>query len=363
MKNNIKKKSKYIDRIIINYCSFDRLLKAKLYKNNANNPFFKNEVYIHMELEKKELIKNLLDNRGNINPYWVTGFIDGDGAFMLNVSKSSSKLGFSVRPVFDLAVHKSDIFILDKIKKFFSNIGHIRKSGLYYFYRIDSIKDIRNVIIPHFDEYPLLSINNSRSYFLLKSCIKLISINKESLKKDQLLAILGYKAAFKEGFKSKVIKKYQNIIPFDINNIPKPPYSNINGHWLAGFVTADGTFGAYKRGGKYKNYYCSFRINHDKIDESLLLYISKYLNCGNINKEKLGMCGLSVYSLLDLNNIIIPFFKKYKLETSKEIDFFYFCEIVNIFNKKGYKKRWNLEDNEKIRFLTLKMNNYRRKIE
>jgi len=352
--NNIKKKSKYINRIIFKYPSFDKLLKAELCKNN--------EIDIYINLEEKELINNLSDDTENLNPYWVTGLIDGDGTFMLNVSKSSSNLGVSLRPIFSLAVHKSEKFILDRIKKFFSNVGHIRKSRLYYYYNIDSIKDIKNIIIPHFDKYPLLTINKSKSYFLLRSCIELISKNKKNLNENQLLTILKYKAAFKRGFISKSLGKYQNIIPFNINDIPQPPYDKINGYWLAGFVAADGTFGAYKRGGKYKNYYCSFRISQDKIDQSLLVYISKYLKCGNVIKEKSGMCELGVYSMLDLNNIIIPFFKKYKLETSKEIDFFYFCEIVDVFNKKGYKKRWILEDVEKIRFLTLKMNNYRREI-
>jgi hypothetical protein len=108
---------------------------------------------------------------------------------------------------------------------------------------------------------------------------------------------------------------------------------------LSGFVAGDGTFGVYRRGGKYKNYNCAFRISQNKIDEPLLERISYFLTCGKIIKNKSGMRDLGVFSISDLNTKIIPLFKKHKLCTSKEIDFQYFCEIVNIFNKKGKNKR------------------------
>jgi LAGLIDADG endonuclease len=104
-------------------------------------------------------------------------------------------------------------------------------------------------------------------------------------------------------------------------------------------VAADGTFGMYKRGGKYKNYGCAFRISQDEIDEVLLKLISQFLGCGKISKSKRGMCNLGIFSISNLNTIIIPFFFKYRLNTSKEIDFHYFCEIVDIFNKKGHNKK------------------------
>jgi LAGLIDADG endonuclease len=86
-----------------------------------------------------------------------------------------------------------------------------------------------------------------------------------------------------------------------------------------------------------------FRISQDKIDESLLEHISSFLGCGKVFRNKTGIIPrdftFGVYSMSDLNTIIIPFFNKYKLCTSKDVDFHYFCDIVNIFNKKGYKKR------------------------
>lgn len=279
---------------------------------------------------------------------------------MINISKKNSKLGFSVRPIFQIAVHDSDKFILCKIKKFFNNVGSIKKIGLYYYYKIESFKNMLEVIIPHFDKYPLLSINKSRSYYLFKECIHLRCKYKK-MDIHLLNEFIKYKACFKQGYNARIFKYYNEVIPFDINSIPKPKYEKINPYWIAGFTSGDGTFGVYQRGGKYKNYNCSFRISQDKIDKSLLKHISKYLGCGKIISSKLGMINLGIYSFKDLSTIIVPFFKKYKLKTSKEIDFYYFCEIIDIFNKKGHKKRWKQEDIEKIKILTSKMNNYRRK--
>lgn len=102
---------------------------------------------------------------------------------------------------------------------------------------------------------------------------------------------------------------------------------------MAGFVAGDGSLGVYGKGKPI------FRISQDKIDELLLVNISQFFNAGKITKCKTGIRDLNIRSISDLNNIIIPFFKKYELCTSKEIDFHYFIEIVEIINKKGYNRK------------------------
>jgi LAGLIDADG endonuclease len=274
---------------------------------------------------------------------------------MFNISKNPSKLGFSVRPVFQIAVHESDRFILDKIKKYFNDVGSITKVKLYYYYKVESFKDMRSVIIPPFEKYPLLSINKSKSFFLLKSCVELISINRKDLTEDQLLKILKYKASFKQGLNAKVFETYKDIEPISDKEIPKPVYKKINPYWISGFTAGDGSFGAYWHHGGYRP---SFRISQDKVDELLLMDISEFFGCGGITRSSTGMRDFYIRNIYQLNRIIIPFFNKYKLCTSKEIDFNNFCEILEIINKKGN----NDTTKEKIKLLTLKMNNYRRKI-
>lgn len=293
-----------------------------------------------------EIINDYGNNDQELKPKWVTGFEDGEGAFMINISKCyRTKLGYSFRGIFQITVHRDDKFILEKVKKFFKNVGHIKKISHYFTYKVDSFDELIKVIIPHFEEYPLLSLskNKPKNFFLFKNCLELITKNKRNITTDILKQILRFKICFKLGTKAKVFSQYPDILPFNNNNIPIPLYNNIEPDWLSGFVAADG------------------RISQDKVDEKLMLDIHKYLGTGSVSKTKKGMINYSISSILDINKIVIPFFNKYKLRTSKEIDFYYFVKIINIVNEKGYGKKWTFEDQKKILYFTSKMNNGRRK--
>ena len=64
-------------------------------------------------------------------------------------------------------------------------------------------------------------------------------------------------------------------------------------------------------------------------------------------------------ALKDLTEIIIPFFKANLLQTTKRKDFELFCEIINIMNTGKHKK---IEGVDKIRAITLQMNNRKKKL-
>jgi intein-encoded DNA endonuclease-like protein len=90
-------------------------------------------------------------------PYYVTGFVDGEGCFLINVpSRSDQKLGYNVNLMFKIKLHSKDKVLLEKIRDYFG-VGNItiRKNG-YVEYIVSSKKDIE-VIINHFDSYPLIT--------------------------------------------------------------------------------------------------------------------------------------------------------------------------------------------------------------
>lgn len=304
---------------------------------------------------------SLIDRSVILNPYWVSGFVDGDGAFLLYIS--TSKHGsLSFRPVLKITVHSSDSFILHEIKKFFKNAGHVRKkkNSNCYYYHVESWSDMKEIIIPHFEKYKLLSVNKRKSYYLMKSCVDYKYSNKDTVE-ERRKQLLRYKASFKRGLNPKLSEKYNNIVPIIFPEFPNSVINEINPHWIAGFVAADGSFGVHKN---RVSYIYSFSISQDKIDEELLNVIKSYFNCGRVYiKTKTDVRDYAVTSLSDLNTKIIPFFKKYKICASKEMDFTHFCEIIDIANKKGFKKRWKKEDFDKVKSIRLKMNNSRRKIE
>jgi hypothetical protein len=325
--------------------------------NKNNSLIFERNIVSYEEYEK---IKNI-SNNDELNPYWITGFVDGDGAFMIAISrKPTNIIGYSVRGIFQIALHEENKFILEKIKKFFNNVGRIEKIGPYYYYKVDNKRELLTVIIPHFEQFPLLTLNKSKSFFLFHSCINL-TIKNKYLTLDVFKKILRFKICFKRGNKAKIFEKYPNIVPFNSNRIPKPLYTILNPYWISGFVDADGTFGVYKQKSSFR-YTCSFRISQDKVDKKLLLDICKYFGAGSASETKRGMVNYGIFSIKDVNKVVIPFFKQYKLRTSKEIDFNYFVEIVNIINKKNLGIILTTEDHKEILLLTSKMNNARRKL-
>ena len=69
-----------------------------------------------------------------LDPNWVTGFVDGEGCFsVLIVQKNKLKVGWEVKPRFQLELHKRDIGVIEDIKNFFA-VGKISK------YRPDAVQ-------------------------------------------------------------------------------------------------------------------------------------------------------------------------------------------------------------------------------
>jgi hypothetical protein len=78
-------------------------------------------------------------------------------------------------------LHSRDLSLLLKIQKYFYNIGTInqRKNKEAILYSVYNIKDLTNIIIPHFENFPLSS-QKAADFFLFKKIVEIIS------KKDHL---------------------------------------------------------------------------------------------------------------------------------------------------------------------------------
>jgi hypothetical protein len=96
-------------------------------------------------------------NKIPLNPWFVTGFADGESSFIIRIIPNSEyKLGWTIQPRFQIGLHKKDLALLQQIQTYFG-VGHIYKQGTESVgYCIVSIKDLE-VIIKHFDSYGLIS--------------------------------------------------------------------------------------------------------------------------------------------------------------------------------------------------------------
>jgi hypothetical protein len=93
-----------------------------------------------------------------LHPYYVTGFTDGDGSFSIRIRKSkTNKVGFTVGPVYSIGAEANieKLKLLKKVQNFFGGVGSISKcGGNMYIYEVSSLKSL-NIIINHFENYPL----------------------------------------------------------------------------------------------------------------------------------------------------------------------------------------------------------------
>jgi len=108
---------------------------------------------------------------------------------------------------------------LKQIQSYFG-VGSISKqSESTYQYRVQSIKDMVNVI-KHFDNYPLLS-EKYIDYKLIKKAFNII-YNKKHLTQDGLNKVIALKACLKRGLSSDISLAFSDVLPIDrptVNNL------------------------------------------------------------------------------------------------------------------------------------------------
>jgi len=126
-----------------------------------------------------------------LNPYYVTGFVDGEGSFSVTVSvRPKLHWGIEIRPSFSISQNRKSRSILFQIKEFF-NCGYIRPSRKdnTYKYEVRSLKDLTTKIIPHFESYPLRT-QKRKNFEKFKKIVLLMGENKH-LQREGLKRILS----------------------------------------------------------------------------------------------------------------------------------------------------------------------------
>ena len=76
---------------------------------------------------------------------------------MINIYKSKTKLGETVKLEFQLTQHARDENLMKSLISYFQ-CGTIRKRGEFIDFRVSKFKDIYEKIIPFFTRYPILGV-------------------------------------------------------------------------------------------------------------------------------------------------------------------------------------------------------------
>lgn len=101
----------------------------------------------------------------NFNAQWIVGFVDGEGCFNLDVHvKRDMRWGLQMQPEFTVVQNEVDIQVLHALKDYFQ-CGSVKqnrsdKNGTRYHFRVKSVKDLNEKIVPFFEKHTLKTKRN-----------------------------------------------------------------------------------------------------------------------------------------------------------------------------------------------------------
>ena len=214
-----------------------------------------------------------------------------------------------------------------KIKAYWG-VGEIHKHGNNsYQYRVESIKELQ-VIINHFEKYPLISAKVI-DYILFKKAFNLIKV-QEHLNQEGLLKLVGLKASINLGLNSNLKEAFPNLK--EVHNRPNYIFEGISDpNWLAGFSSGDGSFNiktsnasTNKLGSRVQ---LRFSIDLNIREKALIKYLVTYFNFSETSKNiyfGVNYASFQVVNFSDIMDTIIPFFEVYLIQGKKKFRFYWF---------------------------------------
>nr|YP_010835458.1 hypothetical protein QLP32_mgp32 [Perenniporia fraxinea]WFS78691.1 hypothetical protein [Perenniporia fraxinea] len=284
----------------------------------------------------------------NINPNFVSGFTDAEGCFGISIYKNKKlNTGWRVTPFFSIALNKRDLSLLNQLQEFFGGVGTIRsdQESDALRYSVYNLKDLTNIIIPHFNKYPLLT-QKAADFNLFVQIIELMNKGAHTTV-EGLQKIINIKASLNLGLSDAQKSEFNQVKPVErkiiqTTNIPDP-------NWVSGFVSGEGNFDAVIRTTS-KGYKVSlrFRVSQHQRDSQLIGLIISYLGVGRLEKNRSAVT-LVIGNFSDLNKLIIPFFNQYPILGIKHLDYLDWCKISNLIASGSHKTNEGIEEIRKIK--------------
>jgi hypothetical protein len=95
-----------------------------------------------------------------LHAQWIVGFTDGEGCFHLDVHiKNDMQWKLQMQPEFTVVQNEIDIQVLHALKDYFKcgsvAVNRQDKYGIRYHYRVKSVKDLHENILPFFEKHQL----------------------------------------------------------------------------------------------------------------------------------------------------------------------------------------------------------------
>lgn len=313
-------------------------------------------INLYPRVNFKLLHSSLSLSTSRLNPWFITGFTDAEGSFLLLLSKSNHvNVGWVIYSRFQIGLHKKDKVLLEEIKIYFG-VGKVykRDSNTYEF-RVDTVKELK-VILNHFDRYPLKT-KKLADYMLFKQAVNLI-IDKKHLTKEGVNKILAIKASLNKGLSDKLKAAFPNIAPVKrplvkIACSSKERKEKVNPYWVAGFVSGEGCFliSIYKSPTKLgEAVTLIFSISQHIRDKQLMVNFTEWFEEGKVHESKdKDAVFFRVKKIKCLIEKLIPFFDKYQILGEKAKDYENFKQVAMLIKNKSHLTSEGLKIIRKIK--------------
>jgi len=173
-------------------------------------------------------------------PWFVTGYADAEGTFVISIQKSSTtRLGWQVKLIFEIgaANNLANRKLLESFKDFFGG-GRVSLGGNQLYYTVTDLPTLLRVR-NHFLNHSLES--TKLIHFQMWSQVLDLIVTKEHLTLEGLLRIVAIKSHFPMGLSELLSNAFS-----DLPSITKPSFISsslpLNPDWIAGFANGDGSF-------------------------------------------------------------------------------------------------------------------------
>jgi len=122
-----------------------------------------------------------------LNPYYITGFVDGEGCFHLNYrseikgTRKGTPRYYRWKVGFSIFLKKDDKEVLQKIKNTLK-CGNIYESGGWVRYDVGEVENLFNIITQFFRKYQLVG-KKKKDFELWAEAVEIIYKNRQTIPK------------------------------------------------------------------------------------------------------------------------------------------------------------------------------------
>ncbi len=312
-----------------------------------------------------------------LNPHFFSGFVQSDGSFHIGLQKdNTAKHKIRIKPSFYVTQLNSKDKKISPVLRMARNllqVGHYipdRKKNCSSL-RVNTLKDLNNNVLPHFEEYPLLS-GKKKDYLVFKEIVekmnKKLHHSKEGFCDIYNLALSMHKnGAYRKKYKycaahnplfdtlkgctqiSQTSHRDVRSVRDDENikhtSLPFQLKQSLNDQFVSGFIQGDASFGfsfrirrdtrdttnLFSNKAKISPF---FSLGHFSDSIDLLEGFQRFFQCGKIIKVSDNYYRWMVSDISSLKNSILDHLLTFPILDVKGKQFLVFTECLHILSSK-----------------------------